>query len=371
MLRASLIALFVFTFNATAFGQAKIFLDIGDARVRKSKLALPSFNYLGSQPNSSSLAIGEELYSVISNDLAATGLFVNIDPKAFLEDTTTTALKPSGNSEKGFDFTNWKTIETEFLIRGGYQVINGDITLEIYAYYIPQGNLIIGKKYTGTKSTLRKIAHTFANDFIKAVTGKPSFFMSQIVTTIDNGPQTNREVYIADWDGHNASAVTNHKTITVSPAWSKNGDYIAYTAFVKRKVGRAAAKRNPDMFVYELKTKRRWLVSYRDGLNTGAEFMIDNKNLLLTLSKRGSADIYKMTLDGKTISPITHGPGSAMNVEPAVSPDGTMIAFSSDRSGKPMIYTMSADGTNVKRKTFAGHYNSTPTWSPDGKKLAF
>ena len=78
-----------------------------------------------------------------------------------------------------------------------------------------------------------------------------------------------------------------------------------------------------------------------------------------------------MTLDGKSISPITNGPGTAMNVEPAVSPDGNLIAFSSDRSGKPMIYTMSIAGTNVQRKTFAGHYNATPSWSPDGKKIAF
>jgi TolB protein len=231
--------------------------------------------------------------------------------------------------------------------------------------------LIIGKKYDATTSSVRKLAHTFANDFIKAVTGKDSFFLAPIVVGIDNGPSSNRDIYVADWDGRNARAVTDHKTITVSPAWSRSGEYIAYTAFVKRKIGKGPSIRNADMFIYELKTKRRWLVSYRTGMNSGAEFLHDSRGLLLTLSQGQTADIYRMGLDGKNLVQITKGPGLAMNVEPAVSPDGSTIAFSSDRSGKPMIYLMNPTGGNIRRITFAGHYNSTPSWAPDGKKLAF
>lgn len=370
MLNVLLVFLTGLFISTQVFAQAQIFLDVGQARVRKSKLALPVLNHFGAKPTGSALSAGDELYSVINNDLASTGLFVYIEPNAFLEDTSTTGLQPKSQQPNGFEFTGWKTLETEFLIRGGYQVINNQIALEIYGYYVPQGNLIVGKKYTGNLSDARKIGHSFSNDFVKAVTGKPGFFNTQIVVGIDNGPQTNREIYIADWDGHNARPVTNHNTITVSPAWSQNGEYVAYTAFVKRTVGRVS-KRNPDLFVYEIKSKRRWLVSYRDGLNSGAEFLPDNKHLLLTLSKNQRADIYKMTLDGKSIVPITQGPGLAMNVEPAISPDGQTIAFSSDRSGKPMIYTMNLRGENVQRKTFAGHYNATPTWAPDGKKIAF
>jgi TolB protein len=352
-----------------SYSQNKIFIDVGDAHVRKSKLAMPAFLALGTKTSEASEA-GDELFSVISNDLAATGLFVNIEPKAFLEDTSATGLRPVGVTPNGFDFNKWKTLETEFLIRGGYQIAAGQITLEIYAYYVENGSLIVGKKYEGPLSTTRKIAHSFSNDLVKSITGKPSFFKSQIVVGIDSGPKSNREIYLGDWDGFNTSPITSHKTVTVSPAWSKNGEMVAYTAFVKRRSG-GFLKRNPDLFIYELKTKRRWLVSYRDGLNSGAEFLPDNKNILLTLSNNKRADIYKMTVDGKSIEPITNGPGQAMNVEPAISPDGHTIAFSSDRSGKPMVYSMDITGANVKRRTFAGHYNSTPTWSPDGKKIAF
>lgn len=359
-----------------AHSQSKIFIDIGEAKVRKSKLALPPFKKLGALTAASNEAGANELYAVIKNDLDVSGLFVEIPADAYPEEKSDVGLRPIGVTPGGFEFKDWKIIETEFLIRGGYQIINGTIALEIYAYYVPNGDLLMGKKYEGPLNTVRKMGHTFANDFVKAVTGKPTFFKSQIVVTIDKGPQTNREVYIADWDGHNATPITDHKTITVSPAWSKNGEHIAYTAFVKRKIGKGPSKRNPDLFLYELKTRRRWLISYRDGLNSGAEFMNDNKHMLVTLSiptagRARTADIYKMTLDGKSITPLTQGPGSAMNVEPAVSPDGKTIAFSSDRGGKPMIYTMPINGGPAKLRISIGHYNSTPTWSPDGKKIAF
>jgi TolB protein len=368
--------LFVALIGITLFcelghSQAKIYLDVGAAKTRKSRLALPQFQYLGVKTPGTATFV-TDLYSVVSNDLASTGLFINIAPEAYLEDVATAGLKPAPAAANGFDFEKWKSIETEFLLKGGIQVINGQISLEIYAYYVPKGQLILGKKYEGPTSTLRKIAHTFSHDFILAVTGKPSFFKSQIVVGIDDGPKSSREIHLADWDAFNATPITSHRTITVSPAWSRNGEYVAYTAFVKRKIGKGPTRRNPDLFIYEVKTKRRWLVSYRDGLNSGADFLPDNKNLLLTLSENSrTTDIFKMTLDGKTLTPLTKGPGGAMNVEPAVSPDGSTIAFSSDRSGRPMIYTMNMAGGNIQRRTFAGHYNSTPTWSPDGKMLAF
>ncbi len=358
-----------FVFNSNSYAQPKILIDVGEARIRRSLIAMPPFQLMGDA--SKSEKSGDTLFAVIKNDLDVSGLFTDIKPEAYLEDPSKTALRPGDTVPRGFDFSKWKTIGTEFLIRGGYNIVGKDIHLEIYAYYVPQAQLIIGKKYQGEISSVRKMAHTFANDFIKAVTGKNSFFLSQIVVCLDDGPQSHREVYIADWDGHNARPITQHKNITISPAWSRDGKYIAYTAYVKKRVGKGPAKINPDMFVYEVENGKRWLVSYRDGLNSGAEFLPNNSGILLTLSLGRTVDIYKMGLDGKNLVQITKGPGTAMNVEPAISPDGKTIAFSSTRSGRPMIYTMNTSGGNIKRLTFAGHYNATPTWSADSKKIAF
>lgn len=365
--RIFLIAALVFV-STTVFAQSKVLVDVGQAKTRKSLLALPAFIHLGSLDDAK---VGQELYAVVNNDLDVSGLFTYIKPDAYLEDPKSTGLKPAPGTPNGFDFNKWKSIGTEFLIRGGYTVVNGQVSLEIYAYYVPDASLVLGKKYQGPVSAVRKIAHSFTDEFVRTVTGKPSFFLNKIVVAIDNGPRTHREIFLMDWDGANPRQITQHRSISISPDWSPNGELVAYTSFITRRVGKGPAKKNPDLFMYEVNTGRRWLVSYREGINSGANFLTNNKELLITLSMGKTADIYRMAADGKSIKQLTAGPGTAMNVEPAISPDGTQIAFSSDRSGKPMIYVMNVDGSNPRRLTFAGHYNSTPTWSPDGKKIAF
>jgi TolB protein len=60
----------------------------------------------------------------------------------------------------------------------------------------------------------------------------------------------------------------------------------------------------------------------------------------------------------------------AIDTEPAWSPDGKQIAFTSDRGGQPQIYVVSATGGDAKRVTFEGRQNLRPRFSPDGKSMA-
>ena len=55
----------------------------------------------------------------------------------------------------------------------------------------------------------------------------------------------------------------------------------------------------------------------------------------------------------------------------AWSPDGTKIAFRSNRDGDHEIYVMNADGTNPVRLTQIAGYDESPAWSPDGTKIVF
>jgi subtilisin-like proprotein convertase family protein len=82
------------------------------------------------------------------------------------------------------------------------------------------------------------------------------------------------------------------------------------------------------------------------------------------------SEIFTMNPDGSGQTNITNLP-TAIDTSPAWSPDGSRIAFVSDRDGNNDIYVMNANGSGVVRLTSTSAYESTPSWSPDGTKIAY
>jgi TolB protein len=352
-----------------ASAQNQIYIKLGDAQVKRSLLALPAIQYLGSPhvPNNH-VSTGTEIYRTISNDLSVSGLFQFLDDKSYLEDLNTKSILPISEDPNGYRWEPLRKIGAEFIIRTAFSIAGDQLTLDANLYQVSTGAKVFSQRYKGGKNISRRIAHTFCNDVMLALTGKKGMFLSRIVFASNRGSGQAREIWVSDWDTASPLKITNHKSIALSPAWSADGNRIAYTAFVQRI---KTSIRNADLFMYDLTSGKRSLVSYRSGMNSGAAFMPDNSGLLLTISKNQNPDIYRLSNTGDIIKKITDGPRGALNVEPAVSPDGQSVAFSSDRSGVTMIYVMGIDGSSPRRITFAGKFNSTPAWSPDGKKLAF
>ena len=89
----------------------------------------------------------------------------------------------------------------------------------------------------------------------------------------------------------------------------------------------------------------------------------------LNVKAKGGSDIYIMNPDGTGRINLTRH--KAKDSEPAWSPSGRHILFTSDRDGDNDLYRMNADGTNVKRIFKKWANRSNPTWSPDGRQIAY
>jgi TolB protein len=349
----------------------QVYIKLGQARVEKSPLAIVQPKFLGSptkNPNHSSLS--HEIREILSRDLSVLGYFKLQSANSFIESPSQSGLKPvlpGVENSNGFLWESWKSIGTDFLIRLGFDINGSDLVLDVYAYHVPKAEVILAQKYSGPLLDMRRIMHRIADDFVFKVSGQKTFLTKHLVVAASPPQSKSRELYIMDWDGQNKKQLTQHRTVTLSPAWSHDGKKIAYTAFMQRK---STGERNPDLYLYNLETQKSQVVSYRKGMNSGAHFE-KNGHLLITISGGDHPDIYRVDTQGQIIKKITHGPLGSMNVEPALSPDGQILAFSSDRAGRPMIYIADREGQNPKRLTFAGTFNAAPSWSPDGKILAF
>ena len=76
-----------------------------------------------------------------------------------------------------------------------------------------------------------------------------------------------------------------------------------------------------------------------------------------------------MQSDGADVRQLTVN--AATDHRPTWSPDGTRIAFHSDRDGDFEIYTMRSDSTDVRQLTVNDDRDWSPAWSPDGTRIAF
>ena len=95
----------------------------------------------------------------------------------------------------------------------------------------------------------------------------------------------------------------------------------------------------------------------------------DGSRIAFSSDRSGDYEIYAMQADGSNVERLTSDP--ADDLSPSWSSDGTLIAFNSDRGGNRDVYVMNSDGSGVSRLTHDPGDDLAPSISPDGSLIAF
>jgi TolB protein len=242
----------------------------------------------------------------------------------------------------------------EYLVVGRQQ--NG---LEIEILNVADGQRLAGYRIPSLPNK-RRMAHKAADLIFEKLTNVKGAFDTRIAYVSATGSvrAPNFRLIIADSDGHNPRTILSSRKPILSPTWSPNADSLAYVSYESGE---------PVIYVQQLRSGSKRKVSGRPGMNNAPAWSPDGRRLAMSLSMNGSdPDIYVQDVYGGSLSRITNTRG--IDTEPAWTSDGNTLIFTSDRSGKPQLYRVSAKGGTASRFSFGGGYHSDA--SVMGNKVA-
>jgi TolB protein len=243
---------------------------------------------------------------------------------------------------------------------GGTWAVSGNtVKLTGEVRDVPARRPLLVREYRGSTAEWRSLVHAFADDAVRLFTGEPGVAQTRIAFISGQGKA--KELYVMDFDGARAHALTADQSIALSPAWSPEGSLILFTSY--------RGGSGPQVFVIASAGGRPYLVSGRQGLNTTPSYSPDGREIVCTLSQDGNPEIY--VLDARGGSPRRLTDSRSIDTSPCWSPTGREIAFTSDRAGTPQVYVMDHEGGNLRRLDYDVEYTDSPAWSPKGDRIAF
>ena len=334
-----------------AAARAEIRIDITKGQVQPLPIAITDFT--GANPADAKL--GVDVAQVVSADLERSGLFKPIDKRAFIQTAESLQSAPR--------FADWRQINAQALVTGAAErQPDGRLKVDFRLWDIFAEAQLDGKSFSTTPENWRRIAHIVADEIYKRLTGEDGYFDSRIVYVSESGPQNKRvkRLAIMDQDGANHRFLTDGRSLVLTPRFSPSSQEITYLSYFGNK---------PRVYVFNIDTGQQEVLGDFPGMTFAPRFSPDGNQVVLTLAVNGNSEIYRMDLRTRRETRLTDNP--AIDTSPSYSPDGSHIVFNSDRGGSQQIYTMDANGGNVQRISFGQGRYGTPVWSPRGDLIAF
>jgi len=298
------------------------------------------------------------LSPIILNDLSNTELTVT---------SQNLPQQPRSSSELAGTLPVWQNMGIPYLVVGSTRTNRGKVVTDYEVIDVKSGRVIEGKQNLtadNNRESMRYAGHVIADKVYELITGIPGDFSGRIayIEETGTGKQKVSRLKVMDADGENAKTITEVAGSIFSPAWSPDGNRIAYS--VQRE------KSYPVIYIQNVSGGGASVLTPFSGSNLSPSFSPDGSKILFSSSFEGSADIYEMSVSGGTPRRLTNLPSS--EVQPSYAPDGKSFVYVSDKTGfnKPQVYRYEF-GSGRTTKVSNGGYATSPQFSSDGTQIAF
>jgi TolB protein len=315
------------------------------------RYVVPDFVALDSESSDVAAAMGQVLW----DDL-------DFEREFYLIPRDTYATVAVARTPDQIPFDAWRELGADAVVFGTVQRTGDQVRVQVRLFNVQTRQSVFSKEYAGTPANPRLYAHTISDEIhqhqraLRGIARTKLAFSSnrnreRLVGTVEN--REVKEVYISDYDGGNQRRITTNRQLNLMPVWSPDARAIAYTSY---------RRGYPDLFIALIYDGVQQEPTTGGTQNWLPMFSPDGTRIVFTSNRDGNAELYIMNRDGSGVRRLTNHP--AIDTTPTWSPTGTQIAFTSDRAGRPQIYIVGADGLNVRRLSTGESYADRPTWSP-------
>ncbi len=272
-------------------------------------------------------------------------------------DTTVVAVNPGGRT---LDYALFRTLGAAYAV----ELAADGPGVQVRLHDITAGVMRREQRVTLPAQfdlNYRFAVHKVSDEIVRWITGTPGYAASRLLFLVD------RRLYRVDSDGGGVTGVSAPGEDVLSPAWSPDGRRYVYTRFAGGKGSLVLQGAQP--------ADRTVITGTTLFLNITPAFSADGRLVAFARSGEDGTDIYTAdVVQNCCVQRLTVGRYSD-NLSPTFAPDGRRIAFVSTRAGAPQIYVMAADGTDQELLApfdyGATGSSNAPEWSPDGASVAF